>query len=761
MGFPWQLRSIVSDFVQALWARRSLVTVAVAAVASVLIASSVGAAPERINKAPNLPTLPTPPRAELAASFERAIPAAGSATTGLWITLSRGTAGNSRTRVKMPPAPGTALMADWNGDGVATPGVFDGGQWSITNAAMGRAIWESFASFGSAGDIPLTGQRDGDGKADIATFRDGIWNWRDSTGSQEIFEFGEAGDVPVVGDWNGDGIDEPGVVRGATWIVPRPNGQGTRTFSFGQVGDVPIAGDWDGDGKDGPGVVRGGQRWFLAASVARPDKTDSLVFKIDEGERPLVGLQTSAPGACPTATTEAERFGKVEQRKVQEPLLPQGTRLIPGYQEINATLRDGMRNVMVTDLTSRLRSKSMMPYYDPLSSEPTKEGAIRRSANAAFSAAILYSTSGYIKDNRITRDMLLDYARWHIRSIACAHGAISPGGWGNGWQSALWAVVTGQAAWMLWDELSLQERAYVASMVYSEAEFAAERGPRYFRDRIGLELTPGNSMSDEVSWDLLAPALAYAMFPGHQKQDKWRNSMIAMGIAAFARPSNLRNNTFVNGISVSIRLPGTNANEDGTVTNHGIVNPDYTQNVQHLWWAATLLRAGSRAVPEAIFLNADIVYRALAVVNFPSPPYAPPGGTVYAPGGQIYYPMGKSWGVRRPATFVGVDAFANVYAAPDTNAGAFLAAHAYDTRALQLRFQTGQIYAPGSDEESYRLGKEEYALQQVALAWWAGAWKQNGKSMSVDRNAYPWVRLHSGYALDEVGPFTSRWPRQS
>ncbi len=104
---------------------------------------------------------------------------------------------------------------------------------------------------------------------------------------------------------------------------------------------------------------------------------------------------------------------------------------------------------------------------------------------------------------------------------------------------------------------------------------------------------------------------------------------------------------------MSIRLPGTNANEDGTVTNHGIVNPDYTQNVQHLWWAATLLRAGRQSVPESLFLNADIVYRALAVVDFSSPPYAPPGGTVCAPGGQIYYPMGVSWGVRRPASFCG------------------------------------------------------------------------------------------------------------
>ena len=743
------------------WAWRGVLGAIAGMVSVVLVAPTGVAAPDRINKAPKLPSLPAPKPAALGVDGSRAIPAAGSAVEGMWITLSVGTAGKSRTRIKMPTTQGSPLMADWNGDGVATPGVFSDGQWLITNAAIGRSTWEGFATFGSPGDVALTGHRDGDGKADIATFRDGIWSWRDSSGTQETYQFGERGDVPVVGDWNGDGVDEPGVVRGSTWTVPRPDGEGVRSFTFGQPGDTPIAGDWDGDGKDGPGVVRGNQRWLLAKSVARPDRVDSLVFQVEPGESALVGLQSSAPGACPTATSEAERFGKVEQRKVRAPLLPAGTRLIPGYQEINATLRDGMRGVMVTDLTSRLRSRSMMPYYDPLSTERSKEEAIRRSANAAFSAAILYSTSGYIKDNRITRDMLLDYARWHIRSIACAHGSVSPGGWGNGWQSSLWAVVVGQAGWMLWDELSVQERAYVAAMVYSEAEYAAQRGPRYFRDRIGAELTPGDSMSDEVSWDLLAPALAYSMFPDHQREVKWRNSTISMAIASFARPSNLRNNTSVNGISVSVRLPGTNANEDGTVTNHGIVNPDYTQNVQHLWWAATLLRAGRQPVPEALFLNADIVYRALAVVNFTSPPYAAPGGTVYAPGGQIYYPMGVSWGIRRPATFVGVDAFANVYAAPDTNAGAFLAAHAYDTRALQLRYKTGQIYAPGREEESYRLGKEEYALQQVALAWWAGAWKENGRSMQVDTNAYPWVRLHTGYALEETGLPTSGWPRSS
>ena len=283
-------------------------------------------------------------------------------------------------------------------------------------------------------------------------------------------------------------------------------------------------------------------------------------------------------------------------------------------------------------------------------------------------------------------------------------------------------------------------------MVITEAEAAGARGPRYFRNRLGQELTPGDSQSDEVSWDLMAPALALAMMPRHPNAPKWRASLIGMSLAAFARPQDLHRKATYNGVRIDIRLPGTNANEDGTVTNHGIVNPDYTQNVQHLWWAASLLRAGGVPVPEALFVNADIVYRALATVQFPAPPYASPGGTVYQPGGQIYYPMGVSWGVRRPATFVGVDAFARQYAAKDTNAKQFLRDHAADARALQLRFTDGHMYEAGSGEDSYKLGKEEYALQQMALAWWAGAVGRK-TPMTVDRTAYPGISLGLGTPL--------------
>jgi hypothetical protein len=58
----------------------------------------------------------------------------------------------------------------------------------------------------------------GDGIDDLAIFRDGVW-YLDSNGNgkidtqDQVIKLGQAGDVPVAGDWDGDGRQEPGVYR--------------------------------------------------------------------------------------------------------------------------------------------------------------------------------------------------------------------------------------------------------------------------------------------------------------------------------------------------------------------------------------------------------------------------------------------------------------------------------------------------------------------------------------------------------------------
>jgi tripartite motif-containing protein 71 len=63
------------------------------------------------------------------------------------------------------------------------------------------------------------------------------------------YTFGKAGDVPVSGDWDGDGATEIGVVRNnRTWLLDASGngayGPGDLSYTFGKAGDVPVSGDW-------------------------------------------------------------------------------------------------------------------------------------------------------------------------------------------------------------------------------------------------------------------------------------------------------------------------------------------------------------------------------------------------------------------------------------------------------------------------------------------------------------------------------------
>jgi hypothetical protein len=127
--------------------------------------------------------------------------------------------------------------------------------------------WHDAFSFGS--EVPLVGDFNGDGKADLATFTRGTtgdvfvalstgngfngtgWKWHDA------FCFGS--ETPLVGDFNGDGRDDIATfTRGTTGdvFVALSTGSGfTGTgwkwhnqFCYGS--ELPLIGDFNGDNKD-------------------------------------------------------------------------------------------------------------------------------------------------------------------------------------------------------------------------------------------------------------------------------------------------------------------------------------------------------------------------------------------------------------------------------------------------------------------------------------------------------------------------------
>lgn len=150
----------------------------------------------------------------------------------------------------------------------ATVGVFrpSNGDWHLRNSYRPDTP-EVTVTFGAAGDIPLTGDWDGDGKDSIGFFHPGDLSWHldnNLDGRADIvFTFlgMQPTDLPVTGDWDSDGIDTPGFYRPseATWHGRNSNTSGgvdQEPFIFGMPDAVSLVGDWNGDDRDTIGLYR-------------------------------------------------------------------------------------------------------------------------------------------------------------------------------------------------------------------------------------------------------------------------------------------------------------------------------------------------------------------------------------------------------------------------------------------------------------------------------------------------------------------------
>jgi hypothetical protein len=158
------------------------------------------------------------------------------------------------------------VVGDWNGDGKTDAGVVYDWGWGLGwyLDANGNGAWDGCGVdrcffFGSSGSIPVAGDWNGDRTANFGSLDpfDGTW-YLDGNGNgvwdgcsvDRCFSFGGAGDRPVVGDWNGDGKTDVGVVHdfgwGLGWYLDA-NGNGAwdgcsvdRCFFFGSSGSALV-----------------------------------------------------------------------------------------------------------------------------------------------------------------------------------------------------------------------------------------------------------------------------------------------------------------------------------------------------------------------------------------------------------------------------------------------------------------------------------------------------------------------------------------
>lgn len=363
------------------------------------------------------------------------------------------------------------------------------------------------------------------------------------------------------------------------------------------------------------------------------------------------------------------------------------------------------------------------------------EQAVRPLSHISWGVAVMIKTGIYSSEIAgISQAEATTRLELAIRGAAFTHLVNTASGkrWGDMWQSAYWSSETAEAAWLLWDKLSDETKLAVEEMLEHEANRFIDYAVPYYADKTGKVVRPGNTAAEENAWNSRVLVAAFCMMPKHPNKDNWYTKACELMISAYSRPSDLNNNTMIDGKPVKDWINGYNALEPGLVINHGRIHPDYMACVYFNCTTTLDCSLANVPVPQSAYFNLDVVYHALTAYKFtpgPSPwtdhQIEPPGGTIYrrrADGTYdpaTYYPESADW-TNVSYDNMMLDLYAKLRgldAGKDFDCTGWVCARMAEIIKLQNRpGHDGNIYEKGDWLTDYR-STDATSFQAIAEAW--------------------------------------------
>jgi len=233
------------------------------------------------------------------------------ASTGTfyWLTSSSGYSLGGSQQWGIGSLGDVPMLGDIDGDGASDLIVWrpSTGMWYwLTSSTLYNRSFPGSVAFGSGsvGDVPLLGDFDGDGRADISVWRptDGTFYWLTSSSGFTAVRLkqwgaGWLGDMPMVGDFDGDGKSDLAVWRSYTgvwyWVLSSTGYSSSFArqvqFGSGTVGDRPFLADVDGDGQADPCIWRAvTNTWYVLYSGSSYSNVAARFLAASPGDVPVV-----------------------------------------------------------------------------------------------------------------------------------------------------------------------------------------------------------------------------------------------------------------------------------------------------------------------------------------------------------------------------------------------------------------------------------------------------------------------------------------